>query len=118
MNIENWNWPNISKDEWGPIAWNWLHLTSISYSNKPTIDDAKLMFKRIWNFAKNIPCMECRMHAIRYIVLKPPSLQSNINLQLWAFNFHNDVNVRINKPLMAFKNYQNKYIDEITKSNM
>ena len=116
--MENWNWPNVSKDDWGPIGWNWIHLMSIEYKINPIIEDAKLTYKRIWNFIKNIPCVECRTHATRYMILNPPNLHSNISLQIWSFNFHNSVNKRIKKQIMSFKDYQKKYENEITKHNI
>ncbi len=95
----NWN---------APAYWNWLHNLAISYNNN-SLENARTTFRRIWNFANNLPCNICKNHAKEYILNTPPDLRSNEALQRWVWTFHNTVNIRLNKRVMSYANYKKLY---------
>lgn len=108
-----WTWPsNISKFEYAP-AWNWLHETAISYSVNPGRVERDNMAYRIYHFVSNIPCVECRGHALRYWTLHPPDLENSYALQAWAWRFHNTVNQRLGKKIVSYEEYQALFADEL-----
>ena len=119
MNLEHngWAWPRIPKWEWGPRGWKWLHVTAINYPLKPTLTDASIAHRRIWNFVANLPCPECRDHATRFFHQRPPVLLSAGDLQVWVWRFHNAVNLRLGKPLASYGDYLRLYADEICWAN-
>jgi len=117
LSVERWSWPDVPKDEWGPKGWNWLHVLAINYPPAPTLPAARLTFRRIWNFAAHLPCIECRWHATRHILRHPPDLSGTEALQAWVWAFHNAVNARLGKPQVPFERYLRLYADELCLAN-
>ena len=119
MDLEKkgWEWPKIPKNEWGNQGWNWLHLTAINYSQNPTPIDKKIIIERITKFVYRLPCADCKSHAIKYFQDNPISVANSNDLQYWTWRFHNFVNYRLNKPLMSYKDYEQKYFNEICWSH-
>lgn len=114
---ETWIWPRVPKGTWGPRAWNWLHVTAINYPREPTLADARRAFRRIWNFVSNLPCAECREHAVRHVIRSPPTLTDSDALQAWVWRFHNVVNACLGKRLVSYEEYRRLYADEICWAN-
>lgn len=112
-----WRWPNVSKKQWGPPGWRWLHTTAINYPRAPTRADAQATFRRVWDFVSNLPCEECRRHATHYVTSNPPNLASSDAFQEWAWRFHNAANARLGKPLVSFEEYRRLYARELCRAN-
>lgn len=113
LELRSWTWPALPKGEWGPRGWNWLHVVAISYPLHPTSTDARIAFRRIWSFVSHLPCAVCRIHATRFVLRNPPNLASTDALQVWAWGFHNAVNLRLGKPSIPYAEYQRLYACEI-----
>jgi hypothetical protein len=47
-----------------------------------------------------LPCKICKKHCIEYLNTYPP--ESEWNVFIWAFTFHNSVNQRKGKPLYSY----------------
>ncbi len=105
------------KEVWGPPRWRWLHNTAIEYPQRPTRAEAHTAFLHIWNFINQLPCKECRVHAIRYMMLHPPDLSSSRALQVWVWRFHNAVNYRLGKQEISYEGYQRLYVEELRRAN-
>ena len=103
----------LSKKEWGPRGWNWLHLTAINYAPDIMLLNGRTIFLQIWNFINNLPCEECQKHSAMFILRNPPCLSSSYSLQSWVWKFHNDVNFHLGKPYISYEEYQRIYADEI-----
>jgi hypothetical protein len=110
---DTWVWPNVSKTEWGRRGWRWLHVRAIKYPKNPTQMDATKASSALVGFIHNLPCAECRNHAIRYFRRNPPDLHSSEALQIWAWRFHNAVNARLGKSLISYEMYQLIYSKEL-----
>ena len=48
-------------EEWGRRGWRWLHITAINYSRFPSGAEARIVYRRIWNFG----CR--RRHRVRFL---------------------------------------------------
>mgnify|MGYP001182879084 FL=1 len=90
--------------EWAPITWILLHTiaekcNTHNYSNNRTI-----LLKIIKEICSKLPCPECRFHAVQYMkkinVGHIPTKNDFIKL---IFNFHNNVNKRLKKPIYNFR---------------
>lgn len=104
-----WKWKNVPKNTWGPIGWHWLHMIAIAYPVSPTNIEKELTNRRLWRFINNLPCSQCRSHATQYVLHNLPNLNSSKDFQIWVWNFHNEVNLRIRKPLVSFQQYLRNY---------
>lgn len=104
---------NIPKNIWGPKLWYMLHVNAINYNDYTISPYQKFMeYKKLEIIFSNIPCQECSTHALAYYYKNPPSLDNNESYQFWMFNFHNNVNNRLGKKTIIWKEYINMYIDE------
>jgi FAD-linked sulfhydryl oxidase len=114
---EIWQWPNVPKGSWGPRGWNWLHILAINYPETATREDARVAFRRIWNFVTHLPCDDCRFHAVLFVRRRPPGLAGSVALQIWVWRFHNAVNARLDKRLVSYDEYLKRYADELCWAN-
>lgn len=104
--LEKWCWPpRPPRRWWGPRGWNWLHRLARQYPERPSRGFQRLTLLRLWNFVVNLPCAECRWHASQYMLQSPPALKSSGPFQIWAWLFHNTVNLRLGKPFFPWASY-------------
>ena len=94
--------PGESK-RWGPGVWFSIHL----FAAKAIDTEEKEFFVQFINtIVKNLPCLECRNHATKY--LKDHPLRSYMStrdpkgLFRWSVAFHNHVNIRLSKSVVYF----------------
>lgn len=88
------------KEDWGPYTWNMFHTLSQKIK-----EEQFLSIKReLWNLFKkvscNLPCPYCSKHACEYLSkIKVQDIHTKEDFINIFFEFHNDVNKRLNKPL-------------------
>lgn len=80
-----------------PELWKKIHITALK------CNDLNKFSEWIWMIIKNLPC-DCKWHALHYIQRNPPtdlvptSSDNDINIAFyWSWQFHNDVNKRLDK---------------------
>lgn len=106
----------MSKNVWGPPTWRLLHCLSVKAKDTmtpPQIKELKTIIERI---VSNLPCPMCSSHAKSYFKLnKFASVVTLEQLRYFLFVFHNNVNTRINKPLITYEEhnliYQNMNLE-------
>jgi FAD-linked sulfhydryl oxidase len=101
------------KKTWGPIMWDILHKMAINYSDYPTYLNALIVYQKIKDYINHIPCGICQIHAAKYFSQNPPNMRNSETLQIWVWNFHNNVNLRLGKKMMSYQDYKIKYADII-----
>ena len=104
---------NSSKDVWGPLYWQHLHLRAITWNDNPSIYKTNEEHTYLKTFFENLPCPECRIHARNYYDANLPNLRLGMSYQVWVFSFHNAVNRRLRKPEITFEEYQALYQSEL-----
>lgn len=72
---------------WSHACWGWLH--SCENMNRRTIT----------SLARILPCGMCRHHMQQY--LKEHEITEPVDK--WIIDFHNDINIRLHKPLMSYE---------------
>jgi len=82
----------------GPGIWFCFHTMSLQAINSITIDSLIYFIKTTVDHFK---CDVCRGHAIQYLNKNPPELNAN-HLFEWTIDFHNDVNIRNDKPTWSY----------------
>lgn len=108
---ENFN--NTDPSVWGPKFWFTLHNGALYY---PSLANP-LFIERMKNFILGIPvmlpCIKCREHATAYIESKKDQLdlicRGKDSLFKFFVDFHNQVNVRNNKPEMSYEDAYKLY---------
>lgn len=102
---------NLEPDKWGSSYWKTLHFTAAAYDSNPNPSVKSAMKSHIRNLPLFLPCKECQDNAINFI--KTQNLDSIVSnrtsLFKFFFNFHNNVNKRLNKPLMKIEDALKQY---------
>lgn len=81
------------------------------HSNAAKVADKRWTHREFCDWAQTIPgqlpCGSCRRHARDYIDRSPPD-EADDALR-WTLDFHNDVNLRLRKPLFSYSELKKKY---------
>lgn len=85
--------------------WDQIHSRA---ANATTTEQKNIYCSWIREITTKLYCPTCRTHAIEYIKNKPP--ENDPNLFHWTWEFHNNVNARLNKPIMEYTAASNKYL--------
>ncbi len=96
----------MSKSVWGPATWQLLHSMVLKINDDITPLQLKELKSIILNIASNLPCPYCTQHALSYLKTNHIELIDNIfALRVFIHRFHNDVNLRLKKPLMSYDDH-------------
>jgi len=97
---------NMSKKQWGPPTWSLLHCIALKAKDTMTssqLEEAKRLIVRI---IQNLPCPICSGHAQTYLNRHPfQSVNTLSKLKMYLFDFHNEVNVRTEKPKITYEEH-------------
>ena len=100
----------MSKNVWGPPTWRLLHCLSVKAKDTMTLPQIKELKAIIERIASNLPCPICSTHAKSYFKLnKFNQLTTLDQLRYFLFLFHNNVNHRINKPMITYEEHNVLY---------
>jgi len=102
----------LSKSQWGPRLWDFLHACSFALPEKPTEEQTKAFEKLLEALRVLLPCPKCRNHYNTFIEEKPAPATCGTDLQKWLVDFHNDVNERLGKPTIPLETVKANYISE------
>jgi hypothetical protein len=102
---------NLEPEVWGPSYWTTLHYMSSSYDNTPNLNIKSTMKNFIYSLPVFLPCKECQDHAFAFIKLSnlDKAVENRKELFIFFYTFHNEVNKRLNKPLMKLSDALIKY---------
>ena len=100
---------------WGPSFWFVLHTVSLNYPENPNFAERRTHYD-FYHIIRNIlPCEMCRQHYRELLDEYPiqPFLDSKSSLVSWVVLIHNQVNKRLNTPLIdrneMLHNYKRVY---------
>lgn len=107
----------VSTEVWGPCAWKFLHAITFRYPETPTMDERAAMYNLLSSLQLVLPCTKCRKHFAEYLsdpvtgIANPDSqhLANRVAVSEWMVGLHNDVNRRLQKPVIAFDNVKQGY---------
>lgn len=102
---------NLEPVIWGPHYWATLHFIASTYDNNPNQSIKSTMKNFIQSLPVFLPCKECQDHAFEFIKKNniDTVIQNRKEVFTFFFNFHNEVNKRLKKPLMKMEDALNKY---------
>ena len=86
----------------GPGCWFKIHMDALHADT----NSAKLNFiKFMTQMSEKFKCVDCRQHFKNYLVEHPPSdyFMKEQGMFIWAWEFHNAVNVRLHKPIITYE---------------
>ena len=112
-----------SSAEFGRGVWLSTHVLAID-----SVNDMAIAFFIAWinKMVYRLPCPICVKHATDYLSKNP--IEPYINyvnsygvrngMFTWSWEFHNDVNIRLDKEVISFENAYNMYLPKYTPDNV
>jgi len=89
----------LDKDELGSKTWAFLHTMAAYYPDKPTSVQRADMRTFFDVFSKFYPCNTCAEDLQLQLKKTPPETESQHRLSQWLCSVHNEVNVKLGKPI-------------------
>jgi len=101
---------HMSKSVWGPPTWQLLHCMVIKAKDimtPPQIQELKNIIERV---VSNLPCPICSGHALAFFKKNHyHRIHTLEQLRYFIFEFHNNVNKRLDKPLFGYEEHLRLY---------
>ena len=98
------------RSRWGPSIWYLFHTLSFKIKEEEFSGICVELLDIIKIICKNLPCPSCAQHATEYMQrLNYNSIQNKDDFKRFFFNFHNDVNKRVEKSFFSLEDFDNKY---------
>ena len=89
----------ITKKNWGPVFWDFLHLTAVNLRFKGVIpyENQQQLINLFNNLGVLIPCKKCALHYDEYLTDNPIEkyVENKRRLSYWVYKLHNVVNDRL-----------------------
>jgi len=95
---------------WGNVTWHLFH--TLAYRLKDEYkNEIPNLYNIILEICHNLPCPECKQHAISYFkkINKSYVISSKENLINFLWKFHNDVNIRLRKSIFSKEQHNELY---------
>ena len=111
----------ISADVWGPQAWGFLHAVSFRYAEHDATQEERLaVYNLLTSLKKLLPCPRCRIHFTAYIEdpelgitgTCSPFLKNRDSFSRWLVDFHNEVNIRLDKKVVSYDEVHQSYFGD------
>ena len=95
--------------DWGNATWYLFH--TLAFKLKEEYSDAvPELYSQIIQICHNLPCPECRSHAIHTISGSRGHVKTKEDLIIFLLEFHNIVNKKLNKSWFSREQHDNLYI--------
>jgi len=88
---------------WGQGTWVLLHCVTATYPLRVTPAVRDRYEQLLYSLSETLPCKKCRKHFAKHLTLSPPSLESRKAFMKWMIDFHNNVNHRLGKPVLTYR---------------
>ena len=99
-----------TKQQWGSITWIMLHSLAEKIKDDDFEHEKDFLVGLLFKVCQVLPCPSCAAHCSHYISrLKTNKIVSKTDYIAYLNNFHNNVNARLNKPLMSISECRDKY---------
>jgi FAD-linked sulfhydryl oxidase len=94
----------LSREDMGRAGWTFLHAIGGALGELDDVqplprEETRALDDLVHALTVLYPCEECRKHFASLVKKRPPRTESSAAFQTWLCEAHNDVNVRLGKPL-------------------
>ena len=99
----------MSKEQWGNASWFLFHTLAEKLKDEH-ISILPSLISQFSNICNNLPCVECTNHASQYINNTNIHSIHSKELFIQFLNvFHNNVNMKLDKPIFTLEECREKY---------
>jgi FAD-linked sulfhydryl oxidase len=103
---------NLDVRIWGPKAWDFMHAVTFAYpSEAPSEEDKQNIIQFFDSIGNCLPCAKCRFHFKEMLKKWPVPTFNREELTKWLVDRHNDVNVRLGKPVYPYDFVKKRHQD-------
>lgn len=95
----------------GRATWTFLHTMAAQYPDNPSETQKKEMTDFMSIFSRVYPCWFCASDFQKWMTKSPPQVDSKDILSKWLCKAHNEVNVKIGKPVFDCANWKKRWLD-------
>jgi FAD-linked sulfhydryl oxidase len=95
----------------GRATWTFLHTMAAFYPEKPTRDERENASGFLHAFSKLYPCSYCAKHLQEELKSNTPKVASRTEFTKWMCDLHNEVNVRLGKPVFDCERVDERWLD-------
>lgn len=79
-------------------TWDTIHKYALQADKEHNTKDFCKFIRKISN---QITCSKCKNHMLKYIEIKKP--ENATSFFKWSWEFHNEVNIILNKPTVSYE---------------
>lgn len=90
-----------ARAELGKSTWHFFHRVAAAFDKSPSLERSREMVTFFTLAADFYPCPECAKHFRELIKKRPIDASDNRALSLWLCAVHNEVNLRLSKPIFS-----------------
>jgi hypothetical protein len=98
---------------WGPLMWNYLHISSFNYPVNPSALDKKNKKNFVSALSQDLPCKACRENLannLEKIGYSDDVFENRETYSRFIYNLHNQVNKELKKPItLSYEEVRDRY---------
>jgi hypothetical protein len=98
---------------WGPRQWCWYHSLSYNAPEKCNFKEQKVYMETVILMTKLLPCDKCYKHFDKMCHNKKISFNGKEEMINWFIDVHNQVNIRLEKPVVTRDVVDQIYLNKI-----
>jgi len=93
----------------GQATWKLMHTMTLRFPEDPTQDERDALNSYFHLQARLYPCGECAAEFKELLKKYPPQTSSRRSAALWLCHVHNEVNIRLKKPVFDCSHLDSTY---------
>ena len=100
----------------GSIIWIMLHTFAAKIKEEIYTEHKETIITLIKEIFSNYPCKICQIESLKFLELNKESLNAKKDLELFLFNFHTKINIKLSKTYFSLdrlKCYEKSDINKI-----
>lgn len=103
--------PGLTLEEWGPGAWNTLHVFAHTTPDELTKEEMQKFAWFLNTFAEYLPCPRCRKHFQDFLErrMTEDTLRTHSSIVKLLNDAHNEVNARTGKRVYTLEEHYQVY---------
>ena len=100
-------------EKWGSKIWIFLHAFSVKIKDNTFNENKLMILEFIELIFNNLPCIICKKESLLYFNQKKETINSKNDLILFIFDFHNNVNLKLDKKKFDFSIIERYYLCDV-----